>query len=1015
MKLRKACKVGLLSLLLTPIQASAQTFYPEEGGYATLPAANDYTGSMAFGDGYLWARGDMGKRPGVQGDYFSLGTFVPMHIYGPDSLYFIDGEMWVNEQAYVGGDIGLGYRSLVGDSNFALGINNFLTWDTTNDGSSFQRYSIGAEWFTNYLGGSFNAYIPFNTDKENVGGPILTNNSEFRNNNLYFLNQQVVEQQMAGVDGEVGSPIPGIEWLSLYGGAYYFDAHQGEAVRGVSGRAMVDMTCAIFDLSVQNDSTFGTTVNFGAEIRTAGGPFVFAPRWRNLDVKLHERVRKRSRILTQKYTDQVDELAINPNTGLAYTFVHVDNTAGDGGTGTDEDRYDNLGLASGSGTDFILVHRGDTTRANLLQAGDGLTLSDNQIVLGEGVPFLLQTANRPGPVALPDWDQTGSSPFVTANAGRDIITLANNNQVIGLNMISSLNGNMIGGDGIQNFTIRDINTDITPVQTTGSGGGIVLTNATGTGSINRFNFRADNTTTADGGIVIRNVNQPALNLTAQNSSFIEGGVHGVELFANNSLINANLSHLHASENQVGLLLEARNGGSVNSTVADSSFTDAVGLTARNIGVVGQSGGSVNLNGSNVTATGSALDNLSINLQGATGLVALTDSNLDGAADDNVQALTSSNANLTLNLTNTSVDDAQDRALNINAQTSSVVNASLVNSTFDNTVAGDAAGISVASSATVTVNSTGSSFNDAGANGLAVGVNSNGTFNGTFNTSTFDNATNNGVSVSVNTAEANLNLIDSSATGAGNHGLNLNANAGNLVADLRNVALDDAGTNALNINAVSGSDVTVTGDNVSGSGAGNDGIHIISTDSVVSVNLQNLGSFANAGNNGVYASVTGGSEGDFFLGLSGPGGSRADFSGAGNNGLDLNFTNYNGFDGASPLTFEIRDIDFSSAGNNGFQLTSIGDQVAPTPSSFDGLLVNTDLGNSANDSFNAFLNYNPMARVEFIDSIFAPIGGESYDIMADNNTNFTVIFDNTPTPAPFSVIQQNGSVVTTIVE
>src|SRR5690606_32205800 len=123
----------------------------------------------------------------------------------------------------------------------------------------------------------------------------------------------------------------------------------------------------------------------------------------------------------------------------------------------------------------------------------------------------------------------------TADVGANIINLANNNVVAGLNMIAPTGGHMIRGTDVNNFYIQDINRDITLIQNTGLGGGIHLTNATGNGLIERFAYRTPNPA-ASGGIVIRNSNADQLNVAIHNSPFLQGGQFGIDLVGNNSTI-----------------------------------------------------------------------------------------------------------------------------------------------------------------------------------------------------------------------------------------------------------------------------------------------------------------------------------------------------------------------------------------------------------------------------------------------------------------------------------------------
>jgi hypothetical protein len=285
MSLRKAWTVGFLGLLLCPLPALAQ---PMTGYVMDDAVAGDPSGSLQgafmplpfggpYANGYLWARGDFGDRPGADGNFFSTGGFTPMQLWGPEQMFIIEGQMWVLDNGLIGGDVGFGSRWMLGDYSHMLGINSFLTWDRSLARRRYRRVSIGGEWMTDYLEMTINGYIPWSQDVNPIGDPIPTDTLLFNGTSLAFLNLQLSEQQLRGMDLEIGSPIPGWEWLSVYGGMYHFGSSRTRDFTGVSGRASIDLTSAVVDLIVQNDREFGTSFSVGGELRLGYGPLVFTP------------------------------------------------------------------------------------------------------------------------------------------------------------------------------------------------------------------------------------------------------------------------------------------------------------------------------------------------------------------------------------------------------------------------------------------------------------------------------------------------------------------------------------------------------------------------------------------------------------------------------------------------------------------------------------------------------------------------------------------------------------------
>jgi hypothetical protein len=819
MSLRRAYTFGLMSLILLPMQAFAQ-------GYVVDGGVSDPSGSIhgavlpvnfggPFDNGYFWARGDFGDRPGANGNFFTTGLFAPIQIYGPEELFFVQGQLWVNEHSNIGGDVGIGQRWLFSDYSQAIGVNAFITWDKSQADNRYRQFGFGAEWLTDYLELTSNVYLPWRERSVDVGPPLLTNQLSFTGQNLAFLNLQNVEQQSTGFDIEVGSPIPGMEWLSAYAGFYHFAFDDARNASGISGRATMDLTNAMLGVSVQDDSRFGTTVSGFAELRLGSGPLNFVPRYRNLTHKIREQVRRRQFIATQQFIDERDELAINPTTGNPYTFAHVDNTAAPGGNGTFEAMYDNLSGPSGSAVDIILVHRGTTDSGTLLPGNDGLFLTNNQIVLGEGQVGLapgtvingqifinndpavqLITTNRPNPVDLPGWDTTGDNPFVTANANANIINLANNNAIIGLNMISPAGGNMIRSQGITDFFIADINQNIGPMDNTGPGGGIFLTNAGGIGNIERFNMRSTSPAST-GGIVIRNSATPDLELSIRDSEFLEGGAYGIDLVTSNtSVIDAVIQDVNADQNGTGIRLHAQSGGQTVATIVDSTFTNAVNHGIR---VRGFNNGEVQLVGTNIDASGAGIDGLHVNLlDNATATVLLDDLSVENAGRDGVHAELSNGSELTLGLASFTATNAGRHGLRIEGQGGSVFDAEFVNGSFADAQTGD------------------------------------------------------GVSIVLDDSTGNLVLNNTNANNAGGNGFLFDLDNGATfdAALLNGISLDDAGISAVNGTLAGGSTATIFGNGVSGANAWADAIRLDVTDSDLELLFINTGSFANAGQGGV---------------------------------------------------------------------------------------------------------------------------------------------------------------------
>ena len=171
-------------------------------------------------------------------------------------------------------------------------------------------------------------------------------------------------------------------------------------------------------------------------------------------------------------------LAIDPETGAPFNVIHVNNTAdGTIANGTAELPFDELidaELNSGPG-DLIYVNVGDGTTRLYDQ---GINLQDDQTLFSTGGQFILQTANQ----GLVEITPTGGVGATISNPGGfDVVTLADNNTIAGINIDASGADNGISGNGIEAADIQSTNIS------GANDDGILVTNSTGDWSFTNVN------------------------------------------------------------------------------------------------------------------------------------------------------------------------------------------------------------------------------------------------------------------------------------------------------------------------------------------------------------------------------------------------------------------------------------------------------------------------------------------------------------------------------------------------
>ena len=292
--------------------------------------------------------------------------------------------------------------------------------------------------------------------------------------------------------------------------------------------------------------TNGTTAQGGSVTISADGSFHYTPQAgdRNVvDTFFYGVVDSAGGIATESAT-------ITISNELAW---YVDDDAAPGGDGTSANPFSSLAPLDTGGTSDALDQAGDPIYVLDGTYTEGLTLEDNQTLLGQGVDLVLGTttlitgalANRP----------------TLGNAAGNVIDLAAGNTIRGLTVgDSAAAGTGISGGAVGTLTISDTsinNTtgggfsvgtsgvlDVTLDSLSASGGtnGVNLVGTSGTLTVNggSLSGSSGSTLNVDGGSVDVNVNNTSAITQANNASAInvQGGHSGTITFANTTSIGA---------------------------------------------------------------------------------------------------------------------------------------------------------------------------------------------------------------------------------------------------------------------------------------------------------------------------------------------------------------------------------------------------------------------------------------------------------------------------------------------
>lgn len=358
-----------------------------------------YNGSFATvgGKSRLWQDGLDGRWLGEANFNVGLDTGGFFYNLGIERVYSIDA---------AGADVSLGFW-----------------WDSDNDqqaafGHTFNQVGVNGGIKTQLFDLIGNGYFPVGTTDHVQGDP--TGQNPFLNHNIVL--QHGIDSALQGFDATLIVRPP---MFAMYGGDFRVGGYQyGSSVVdeftgirvGSSFRAINTM---VFSGEVTYDDRFDTTgvIQLGWSYGGRGGDQDYGATGNDLN-----KTRRQAHV-SRVHQDLI--LAINPNTGLPYNVLHVDNTSS-GGSGTFESRYDTLAAAQARSTadDIIFVHNGDNTTAGL---NTGIVLKDRQQLLSDGVQHVIAT--QFGGFVLAN-DVDGRRAHIT-NDGGAAVTLADGNTVRG--------------------------------------------------------------------------------------------------------------------------------------------------------------------------------------------------------------------------------------------------------------------------------------------------------------------------------------------------------------------------------------------------------------------------------------------------------------------------------------------------------------------------------------------------------------------------------------------------------
>ena len=772
--------IGLvcLSWLFWASAVSAQTAVDPTSD-AGIAAVQNYSGSGLLQGTYFDIRHQTGDGVGYRDSFSQIGGFTPFWL-NEDSFIAPNSRLIITNSTQIGVNAGLVGRRYVEGLDRIFGLYGYYDNDQNSLNSRYSQFTVGAETLGSWWDLRGNGYFLNGVQDNFVSALGVGGNPYYTGNQISFLGTQLRDQAMSGGDVEFGVPVSAnAQWLRAYSGVYGYRTTEQNTF-GYRGRveAMVsnDLTLGVM---VSQDRLWGTNINATVDFKFSG----FQPTRYFPNLSTRERmlspVQRNWRIATHTYTQNVDVAAINPLTNQPYFITHVDNSTAAGGNGTIERPFNYL--PNSAPGNIILVHRGNSSAANPVMGS--IALSDNQRLLGDGTLSTVDLYARYGNGTvfgnynLPETSNSGIYPFVSS-AG-NIVTLANYNEVAGLNLLNA------GGSAITNTAAGSHNFLLRNLEIGGNAGsGISLANASGVGIIRDINVGTTNRLNpfgfgqnAGGGIKINSAG-PGLDLAMTNVSMNANPAKpqpfGVKLIADGAYLNVNMNNVIANGNGSGIQLSETS----QQLTATMNLVRANNNAATGIQVSG-TGGSINLNMNNVAAMNNGGNNLQIGTQAmpiltsTVGIVA-TETNFSNSLGGSGIVISQSGGFGTIDLSNSIVTGNAVDGLGIFGSNNSLMNANVRDSQFQGNFR-DAFHVEGLSASTVNLFVDPTNASQSGRDGLYFNMNGDSLLNVMFLNNNLNNSGRSMVHGELSQfAVANLFFDGTTGANSGGDGFYLNA-------------------------------------------------------------------------------------------------------------------------------------------------------------------------------------------------------------------------------------------------
>ena len=328
---------------------------------------------------------DAGDGVGFGESFTTFEYFTPIRGDLVWDNLFADSRFIVRNNAFIGANVGIGYRHYSLAQNRIWGANIYGDWLKT-DVTDFGQLGIGVESLGTLIDARANAYIP-NVDQTRGQVP-----NAFHGHLLIINRDQIA---MTGGDAEIGLNLFDVDRAQarVFGGVYYFDGHGSRNATGWRARAEATIDQLYWlDVSVQDDQVFGTTWTVGFAVRALRR--FLPPNIQALKPMDHHYFRRsgdaRAGNIAHRLSAPVERLqnivitqqprVATDGAGTPLHFLHV--VEGAAGTGAFEDPYGTLSdalLDPDAGTSIIYTPQGGNYIEDVTLVAGATVLSNGPI------------------------------------------------------------------------------------------------------------------------------------------------------------------------------------------------------------------------------------------------------------------------------------------------------------------------------------------------------------------------------------------------------------------------------------------------------------------------------------------------------------------------------------------------------------------------------------------------------------------------------------------------------------